>query len=208
VRFAPGRRLKAWEKNVVSIGLSSGFLEPLESTSIHLIQTGIHKLLALFPGARFSQPDIDEYNRQAQFEFEDVRDFIIAHYNVTRRSGEPFWDYVRTMDVPDTLKERYELFASSGRFFKHGAAELFAENSWVQVLLGQGFEARPDPVAQFVPTEEIVGFLDDVAETIAEVAESLPDHAAFLSRLPASTPTAQQTGPSPTLMHNLAETHR
>jgi len=134
VRFAPGVRAKAWEKNVVSIGLSSGFLEPLESTSIHLIQTGIHRLLALFPATGFSQPDINEYNRQARFEFEDVRDFIIAHYNVTRRSGEPFWDYVRTMDVPDTLSERYELFRSSGRFFKHGAAELFAEESWVQVL--------------------------------------------------------------------------
>ena len=208
VRFAPGVRSKAWEKNVVSIGLSSGFLEPLESTSIHLIQTGIHKLLALFPSTGFSQADLNEYNRQARFEFEDVRDFIIAHYNVTRRSGEPFWDYVRTMDVPETLKERYELFRSSGRFFKHGAAELFAENSWVQVLLGQGFEARPDPVTQFVPTEEIVGFLDDIAEVIADVADKMPDHGDFVSRLPTSTPSAQKTTPTPALMHNLAEVHR
>jgi tryptophan 7-halogenase len=208
VRFAPGVRAKAWEKNVVSIGLSSGFLEPLESTSIHLIQTGIHKLLALFPATGFSQPDINEYNRQARFEFEDVRDFIIAHYNVTRRSGEPFWDYVRTMDVPDTLSERYELFRSSGRFFKHGAAELFAEESWVQVLLGQGFEAKADPVAQFVPTEEIVGFLNDMAEIIAEVAESLPDHRDFVSRLPSSTPKGQEAVATSTLMHNLAEVHR
>jgi tryptophan halogenase len=207
VRFAPGRRLKAWEKNVVSIGLSSGFLEPLESTSIHLIQTGIHKLLALFPATGFSQPDVNEYNRQARFEFEDVRDFIIAHYNVTRRSGEPFWDYVRTMDVPDTLKERYELFGSSGRFFKRGAAELFAENSWVQVLLGQGFEARPDPVAQFVPTEEIVGFLDDIAETIAEVAETLPDHGDFVAKLPASG-GPQQAVATTEVMSHLAEVHR
>jgi tryptophan halogenase len=208
VRFAPGLRSKAWEKNVVSIGLSSGFLEPLESTSIHLIQTGIHKLLALFPATGFSQPDIDEYNRQARFEFEDVRDFIIAHYNVTRRSGEPFWDHVRTMDVPDTLRERYALFRSSGRFFKHGAAELFAENSWVQVLLGQGFEARADPVAQFVPVEEIVAFLKDVEEVISDVAENMPDHGDFVSRLPASTPAAQRAAPDPTIMHNLAEAHR
>ncbi|NUT01050.1 MAG: tryptophan 7-halogenase [Sphingomonas sp.] len=206
VRFAPGLRSKAWEKNVVSIGLSSGFLEPLESTSIHLIQTGIHKLLALFPATGFSQADIDEYNRQARFEFEDVRDFIIAHYNVTRRTGEDFWDYVRTMDVPDSLKARYDLFRSSGRFFKRGAAELFAEESWVQVLLGQGFEAKADPVSQFVPTEEIVGFLDDMAEVIAEVAETLPDHGEFVSRLPASS--AQPTEPEPNLMHNLAEAHR
>ena len=206
VRFAPGLRSKAWEKNVVSIGLSSGFLEPLESTSIHLIQTGIQKLLALFPATVFSQADINEFNRQARFEFEDVRDFIIAHYNVTRRSGEDFWDYVRTMDVPDSLKERYELFASSGRFFKRGAAELFAEESWVQVLLGQGFEAKPDPVARFVPTEEIVGFLEDVAEVIADVADKLPDHGEFVSRLPASS--AQAAAPSSEVMHNLAEAHR
>ena len=208
VRFVPGLRSKAWEKNVVSIGLSSGFLEPLESTSIHLIQTGIHKLLALFPANGFNQADINEYNRQARFEFEDVRDFIIAHYNVTRRSGEPFWDYVRTMEVPDSLKERYELFASSGRFFKRGAAELFAEESWVQVLLGQGFEAKADPVTQFVPVEEIVGFLGDIADVVADVAEQMPDHGEFVSRLPASTPAAQQAEPASSLMHNLAEVHR
>ncbi len=95
MRFAPGRRLKSWEKNVVAIGLSSGFLEPLESTSIHLIQTGIPRLLAIFPSTWFHQADIDEYNRQSRFEYEDVRDFIIAHYKVTRRCGDPFWDHVR-----------------------------------------------------------------------------------------------------------------
>ena len=94
------------------------------------------------------------------------------------------------MDVPDSLNERFDLFRSSGRFFKHGAAELFAEESWVQVLLGQGFEAKADPVAQFVPTEEIVGFLNDMAEIIADVAETLPDHGDFISRLPSSTPSA------------------
>ena len=208
VRFAPGLRSKAWEKNVISIGLSSGFLEPLESTSIHLIQTGIQKLLALFPSTGFSKADINEYNRQARFEFEDVRDFIIAHYNVTRRSGEEFWDYVRTMDVPDSLKERYELLRSSGRFFKRGAAELFAEESWVQVLLGQGFEAQADPVTRFVPVEEIVGFLNDIEEVIADVADNMPDHGEFVASLPSSTPIGQQSGPDATLMHNLAEVHR
>ena len=206
VRFAPGLRSKAWEKNVVSIGLSSGFLEPLESTSIHLIQTGIQKLLALFPATGFSQADINEYNRQARFEFEDVRDFIIAHYNVTRRSGEPFWDHVRTMDVPDSLKERYELFASSGRWFKRGAAELFAEESWVQVLIGQGFDFKPDPVAQFVKTEEILDFLNDIAEVVGDTAEGMPDHGEFVLKLPKSSD--QPAPPSPDVMHNLAEAHR
>ena len=205
VRFAPGRRLKGWEKNVIALGLSSGFLEPLESTSIHLIQTGIQKILGLFPARGFHQPDIDEFNRQTRFEYEDVRDFIIAHYKVTRRTGDPFWDHVREMDVPDSLQERFELFRSSGRFFKHGAAELFAEESWVQVLLGQGFEARPDPVAQFVSDDELVSFLDHIAEVIEDVANGMPDHGDFVSRLPASS-AAQAAGV--TSSFNLAEVHR
>jgi len=204
VRFRPGRRLKAWEKNVVAVGLSSGFLEPLESTSIHLIQTGIYRILALFPATGFSAADIDEYNRQSRFEYEDVRDFIIAHYKITRRSGDPFWDHVRTMDVPDSLNERFDLFRSSGRFFKHGAAELFAEQSWVQVLLGQGFEARPDPVAQFVSTEEIIDFLNDIAEVVADAADRMPDHGEFVRSLPSSS---RQQGQQQ-VAFNLADVHR
>src|SRR3954462_7778642 len=198
VRFAPGRRLKSWEKNVVALGLSGGFLEPLESTSIHLIQTGIHRLLAMFPAIGFSAADIDEYNRQARTEYEDVRDFIIAHYKVTRRTGDPFWDHVRTMDVPDTLNERFELFRSSGRFFKHNAQELFAEESWVQVLLGQGFEMKADPVTRFVADEELTGFLKDLEEVIADVAEQMPDHGEFVARLPPSS-TPQPAAQSPTI---------
>ena len=190
VRFAPGRRLKSWDKNVIAIGLSSGFLEPLESTSIHLIQTGIHRVLAMFPSNGFSAPDIDEYNLQARTEYEDVRDFIIAHYKVTRRSGDPFWDHVRTMEVPDSLKARLELFASSGRFFKHNAQELFAEESWVQVLLGQGFSMTPDPVTQFVSDEQLDSFLGDLVEVIDDVAGRMSDAAAFVRGLPSRTETA------------------
>jgi len=207
VRFSPGRRLKAWEKNVVAIGLSSGFLEPLESTSIHLIQTGITKLLALFPAQGFSEPDIAEYNRQSQFEYEDVRDFIIAHYKVTRRTDDPFWDYVRTMAIPDSLQERFDLFRSSGRWFKHGAAELFAEESWVQVLLGQGFEAKPDPVSQFVSDEEIAAFLNDIAAVNEDVAASMPDHGDFVASLP-PTSAAQQGVGADQEMFDLTSVHR
>ena len=213
VRFAPGRRLKAWEKNVVAIGLSSGFLEPLESTSIHLIQTAVHRLLAMFPSEGFSQPDVDEYNRQSRFEYEDVRDFIVAHYKATRRSGDPFWDHVREMEVPDSLTERLDLFRSSGRFFKRGAQELFAEESWVQVLLGQGFEMNSDPVTQFVPAEELVGFLGDLAEVIEDVADKMPDHAAFLAMLPPSSsagpkPAAETGATIPTIKFNLESMKR
>lgn len=192
VKFAPGRRLKSWDKNVIALGLSSGFLEPLESTSIHLIQTGIHRLLAMFPSTGFNQADIDEYNLQARTEYEDIRDFIIAHYKVTRRAGDPFWDHVRTMDVPDSLKTRLELFQSSGRFFKHNAQELFAEESWVQVLLGQGFEMVPDPVTQFVSDKQIADFLADVTDVIADVADKMPDHGAFVRSLPTSRQQAAQ----------------
>ena len=197
VKFEPGRRLKSWDKNVIAIGLSSGFLEPLESTSIHLIQTGIHRLLAMFPGSGFSATDIDEYNLQARTEYEDVRDFIIAHYKVTRRTCDPFWDHVREMDVPDTLNARFELFRSSGRFFKHNAQELFAEESWVQVLLGQGFEMRPDPVTEFVAAEELAGFLGDIGEVIEDVAANMPDHGAFVKSLPPSTEAAKAVVQAP-----------
>jgi tryptophan halogenase len=206
VRFRPGRRLKSWDKNVIAIGLSSGFLEPLESTSIHLIQTGIHRLLAMFPSIGFSKADIDEYNLQARTEYEDVRDFIIAHYKITRRSGDPFWDHVREMEVPDSLAERFELFRSSGRFFKHNAQELFAEESWVQVLLGQGFEARPDPVTEFLSDEELTGYLTDIAEVIEDVAEKMSDHGEFIARLPASS-KIQAPAAAPRISFNLSQNY-
>jgi tryptophan halogenase len=197
VRFAPGRRLKAWDKNVIAIGLSSGFLEPLESTSIHLIQTAAQRVLAMFPSQGFSEADVTEYNRQSRFEYEDVRDFVIAHYKVTRRSGDPFWDHVRTMAVPDSLTERLELFQASGRFFKRAAQVLFAEESWVQVLIGQGLPMQADPVARFVPDEAISDFLTDIADVIEDVAKSLPDHGDFVARLPQSTPQAEAAPATP-----------
>lgn len=182
VRFRPGKRHRAWEKNVVAIGLSAGFLEPLESTSIHLIQTGITKLVALFPGQGFSPADIAEYNRQHDFEYCDVRDFIIAHYKVTDRENTPFWAYLKHMDVPDSLTERLELFRSSGRFFMRAKAELFREESWVQVLLGQGLPVRYDPMVDMVPDDQALSFLRDIEEVIADCARNMPDHAAFIAR--------------------------
>ena len=190
VRFAPGRRKQSWARNVVAIGLSSGFLEPLESTSIHLIQTGILRLVALFPGRGFNPADIAEYNRQSRFEYEDVRDFIIAHYKVTDRRGIPFWDHVREMAVPESLSDRIDLFRSSARFFIHGKAELFQEESWVQVLLGQGLAARPDPVAELIPPDQLSEYLADIVDTIGEVAGAMPDHATFIAKhCAASAPT-------------------
>jgi len=190
IRFRPGKRLRAWEKNVVAIGLSSGFLEPLESTSIHMIQTAIYRLIALFPGTGFDAADIAEYNRQTDFELVDIRDFIIAHYKVTQRSDSPYWNYLRTMAVPDSLAARLELFASSARFFTHGKAELFREESWVQVLIGQGIEARPDPMVEMIPDEQALSHLRDIEEVIADTAQRMLPHAEFIKRLRGASPAA------------------
>jgi tryptophan halogenase len=183
IRFRPGKRVRAWEKNVVAIGLASGFLEPLESTSIHLIQTAIFRLIALFPGRGFNAADIAEYNRQADFEYHDIRDFIIAHYKVTNREDTPFWAYLKHMDIPDSLAERLELFRSSARFFMHGKAELFREESWVQVLIGQGLDMRYDPMVDMLPDDEVRAFLTDIEEVIAHTADAMPTHQDYVSRV-------------------------
>ncbi len=181
VRFRPGVRHKTFEKNCVAIGLSAGFLEPLESTSIHLIQTGLLRLLGLFPGRTFDARDVDEYNRQTDFEYRDVRDFIVAHYKVTNREDTPFWAYLKHMPVPDSLERRLDLCRSSARFFKRAAAELFHEESWIQVLLGQGLAARYDPMVDMIPEDDIKTFLKDIEEVIAEYAEGMPKHADFIA---------------------------
>lgn len=182
IRFRPGKRHRAWEKNVVALGLASGFLEPLESTSIHLIQTAILRLVALFPGADMRDADRNEYNRQTDFEFRDVRDFIIAHYKVTERADTPFWRYVRGMDVPDSLAERLELFRASARFFVRGKAELFREESWAQVLIGQGLPMRYDPMTDMIPDDQALAYLHDMEEVIEDCAAGMPDHAQFIAR--------------------------
>jgi tryptophan 7-halogenase len=183
VKFRPGRRQRAWEKNVVAIGLSAGFLEPLESTSIHLIQTGILRLVSLFPGNNVIKPsDVAEYNRQTGFEYHDVRDFIIAHYKVTEREDTPFWAYLKHMPVPDSLAERLELFKDSARWFKHSAAELFQEESWVQVLLGQRLAARYDSMVDMIPDHQVQAYLDDIAKVIDESANDMSMHADYIAR--------------------------
>jgi tryptophan halogenase len=180
--FTAGRRRRAWNANVVSLGLSSGFIEPLESTSIHLIQSGIAKLLALFPDRRFDPTERDEYNRQMQEVFEDVRDFIILHYKVTRRDDSDFWNYCRTMDVPDKLAARLELWRSKGRIFREGC-ELFALPSWVAVLLGQGLvPEEPEPTADLMDEALLADVIDRMRLSYRQTAERMPSHADFIDR--------------------------
>jgi tryptophan halogenase len=180
--FTAGRRRLAWNANVVSLGLSSGFVEPLESTSIHLVQSGIAKLLALFPDQSFNPVERDEYNRQMQEVFEDVRDFIILHYKATRRDDSDFWNYCRTMDVPDSLAAKLDLWRAKGRVFRQGR-ELFATASWVAVLLGQGvIPEEPEPAASAMDPAFISNALDQMRLSYRRAAEQMPSHAEFIAR--------------------------
>ncbi|WP_183943568.1 tryptophan halogenase family protein [Sphingomonas sp. BK580] len=180
--FVAGRRLSAWNANVVSLGLASGFVEPLESTSIHLVQAGIAKLIALFPDRRFDPEERDEFNRHMRDLFEDVRDFIILHYKATRRGDTPFWDAVRTMNVPETLRRRMALFAGKGRVFRD-TAELFTTPSWVAVGLGQGLmPADYEPAVDALDEVKVAAALRQMHAACAAAVATLPTHADYLRR--------------------------
>jgi tryptophan halogenase len=180
--FTAGRRRLAWNGNVVSLGLSSGFVEPLESTSIQLIQSGIAKLLALFPDKRFDPNERIEYNRQMQELFEDVRDFVILHYKATRRDDSDFWNYCRTMNVPDSLASKLELWRSKGRLFREGR-ELFTTPSWVAVLLGQGiFPEEQEPAANAIDPEMFADALEKMQLSYSRMAKNMPAHADFIAQ--------------------------
>lgn len=181
LRFTAGKRKKVWNKNVVAIGLSSGFLEPLESTSIHMIQSTIARLITFFPDRGFSAPDIAEFNRQSDFDVERIRDFIILHYHATTRDDTPFWDYVRTMSIPDTLREKMDLYRSRGRIVRIDN-ELFSEVGWLQVLHGQGIEANGHhPLADLLDESEVTDYLGDIAGVIGKCVSRMPQQAAFIA---------------------------
>jgi len=182
IPFKPCQREATWQRNCVAIGLSSGFLEPLESTSIHLIQRGIIRLLQCFPNEGVRQVDIDEYNRQTRDEMEHIRDFIILHYKVTNRSDSAFWNQVRTMEVPASLQHRIDLFRESGRVFR-APNELFAENSWIQVMMGQGITpAQHHPIADLMGDAELNGFLEEIRKQVERTVAQLPAHADYVAR--------------------------
>jgi tryptophan 7-halogenase len=182
LRFATGKRTKNWNRNVVALGLAGGFMEPLESTSIHLIQTGITKLLTLFPTRAFRQPDIDEFNAQMDFEYARARDFLILHYHLNERNDTPFWAACRHMAIPEPLARRMALWRSHGRVFREGN-ELFAEPSWMQVLLGQGpWPEAHDPMADLQPQQEVDAFLENIRTTIGRCIDLMPTHEAFVAR--------------------------
>jgi len=179
LKFVTGRRKRFWNRNVLALGLASGFMEPLESTSIHLVQSGLSRLLNLFPDKGFAQRDIDEYNRQAGLEFERIRDFLVLHYWANQRD-EPFWKTCRERAVPAELTRKVELFRTHGRLFRE-PDDLFLEASWLQVLIGQGVTPSGcHPMAGQLTDDQLLSFLADLRKITADDAAALPDHDDFL----------------------------
>jgi tryptophan halogenase len=180
LRFVTGKRRKQWNRNVVAVGLASGFLEPLESTSIQLVQTAIDKIITFFPDKGFDARDIDEFNAQMDFEYTRIRDFIILHYKLTRRGDTAFWRRCRDMEVPESLVHRMELFRRHGRIFRDGL-ELFTPVGWLQVMLGQGLMPEGyDPLVDVFAEKDTLEFLQGIEEVIQKCVAVMPSHRDFI----------------------------
>jgi tryptophan 7-halogenase len=182
LKFTAGRRRKMWNRNCVALGLASGFLEPLESTSILLIQSGIARLIDMLPDRDMSPVLQARYNAEAAFEIERIRDFLILHYRATERRDSELWKYCASMPIPDDLAARIELFRESGRFYRAGD-EFFALTSWVQVMVGQRIVPRGHhPLVDSVPDAELARFDESVRGVIANCVAAMPLHEQFIER--------------------------
>jgi tryptophan 7-halogenase len=182
IRFQTGARRKQWHKNCIAIGLSGGFMEPLESTSIHLIQRAILRLLRMMPEREISLRDVDEFNDQADQDMAQIRDFLVLHYHATERRDSPFWRYCGTMPIPDSLRQKVELFRETGRVFRRNE-ELFAENSWVQVMLGQGIQPRSHhPITNKMSDGELNNFFTMLKQNVDKTVAALPPHEAYVAQ--------------------------
>ncbi|NVK26075.1 MAG: tryptophan 7-halogenase [Gammaproteobacteria bacterium] len=178
-----GFRTEPWRKNCVAIGLSAGFIEPLESTGLQLIQSAIFRLLSLFPDRTFSDTNISAYNRYARDEIEAIRDFVILHYKQTDNDHSEFWRYCRDMEIPDTLKAKIEMYQTNGNLFRENN-ELFNELSWLSVLNGQGVIPKTThPLTAQFSVEEIITDLKQIESTYKRIVDSLPSHKSFLQML-------------------------
>jgi len=181
IKFTTGMRRKMWNENVVAVGLASGFLEPLESTSIHLIQSAIQQIIDFFPDRGFDATDIDEFNRNSRFHYERIRDFIILHYHVNQRDDSPFWKACADMSIPAALQEKIDLFKSHGRIQRFNN-ELFTEVGWLQVMEGQGLvPKRHHPLASLQSEETTAEYLESVRDVIAKCVAVMPDHAQYIA---------------------------
>jgi tryptophan halogenase len=184
LRFTTGRRRQFWNGNCVALGLASGFLEPLESTSIHLVMSGLYSLLEHFPDRTFSPANIDSYNAELSYEFERVRDFIILHYCLTERTDAPLWAHCRLMQVPDSLRERIELYRATGRI-RPGAGELFTDLSWFYIFDGMGVVPhRYDPLLDIIKPDQLRDMLARIAAATQAAVDSAPSHDSFFAGSP------------------------
>jgi tryptophan halogenase len=182
LRFTTGRRRRMWNRNCVALGLASGFLEPLESTSIYLIQSGIARLIHMLPDRHMSPVLQDKYNEEAAFEIERIRDFLILHYCATERRDSELWKYCASMPIPDSLRARIELFRESARFYRT-ADEMFALTSWVQVMVGQRIVPHGyHPLVDAVPEPELEKLGESVRNVVASCVAAMPMHEQFIDR--------------------------
>lgn len=182
LRFKTGIRKKTWNKNVISLGLSAGFLEPLESTSIHLIQTAVARLMAGFPDKNFAQSNIDYYNSRTRLEYEQVRDFLILHYYATDRDDTPFWRYCKNMEIPDTLKDRIALYKDNARLYRHDN-EIFGETSWFAVMHGQGISPKAyHPMANSLSEASLKDRMTQLERVGKACLDKMPMHQDFINQ--------------------------
>ncbi|HVJ03172.1 MAG TPA: tryptophan halogenase family protein [Sphingomonas sp.] len=181
LRFRAGRRRRSWSHNVVAVGLASGFLEPLESTSIYLVQAAITQLVELFPIGAIEPADRDEFNRVVDYEYDRIRDFLILHYHASARADSSFWNHVRTMEIPDSLAAKIELFRRAGRIERYTEG-LFFEPSWISVFIGQGVVPEGwDSRADAIPADVLGRALGDLRDRIAAEVRAMPLHSAALA---------------------------
>ena len=189
--FTAGHRARAWDKNVVALGLAAGFLEPLESTSIHLVQSGIARLLALFPDTGFSAVERDRFNAETEREYLNIRDFLVLHYRASERDDSEFWRYCRHLEAPDGLAEKIDMFRSSGRIFRENN-ELFTEDSWLSVMLSQGITPQAyHPAAHMLDDAETRIRLAHIRDVIRHTVDQLPTQAEFLRQSGGAIPAAE-----------------
>ena len=182
LKFKTGVRKEPWKKNVLSLGLAAGFMEPLESTSIHLIQTAIARLMTHFPDKHFSQAGIDYYNQRTHLECKQIRDFLILHYCVTERDDSPFWRYCKNMKIPETLKQRIDVYKENARLYRHDN-ELFSEVSWFAVMNGQSlFPNHYHPNVNIMPIDELEKRMSDIRRVWAKCLDQMPSHQSYIDQ--------------------------
>ena len=182
LKFTVGKRKNLWNKNCLAVGLSGGFLEPIESTGLHMIQAAMLRLIRFFPDKNFNQANIDEFNRLTNFDFERIRDFIVLHYKANERDDSEFWRHCRNAAIPDSLQNKIDIFTANGRINREGE-ELFAEESWIQVFLGQGIIPKNyDPLVDRKSEEEVEEFINNTQTVIQKCVDTMPNHYKFIEK--------------------------